>query len=270
MTTPAQTVCSPWAEADDVGDCSTFGLQAGDVVDKLPAASDLLYRMSGYQWPGSCSATVRPACTQGDGGRVVVAMGGWDGGWWAPQGIAGTLAVNCLGGSSCGCLGMRQILLPGEPVTAVTEVKIDGEVLDSDVYRVDDWRYLVRIDGGTWPSCQQLYLDDTETGTWSVTFTYGTAPPSSGVNAAVALAVELAKGCCPDTATGDCALPADVVRASRRGLEFQLEPADLMTEGRTGIEAVDLFIQATNPYGLARGATVRSPDLQRSYRVAGT
>jgi hypothetical protein len=259
-----QDVCAAWAEAAQVTalGCIPTGLTAELIAAKLPAATDLLYRASGYQWPGVCtSPIIRPRGVHPDdvagGGPVAIQMGD---GWWIPQGITGTLAVNCLGGGSCSCLSMRQILLPGEPVVSIEEVKIDGQVLDPEAYRVDNWRYLVRQDGGTWPCCQQAHLPDTEPGTWSVVFTYGAAPPASGVLAAVALATDLAAACAtPDT----CSLPPDAVRASRNGVEFDLQPADLMIDGKFTTPEAEAFIQATNPHGLADTGHVRSPELAR-------
>lgn len=246
-------MCAPWAQADDVGDCSAANIDPSQVIAKLPAASDLLYRMSGHQWSGSCTSTVRPVRHCGCG---PVALGVADG-WWIPDGVASTLAVNNLCGHPA--MASRSIVLPGRPVTAISEVRIDGQVLAADAYRVDDWEVLVRQDGGQWPSLQLLDRPAGEVGTWSVTYEHGANPPASGVDAAVALATELAKGC----AGGECALPERAVRAVRQGVEFDLEPADLLSEGRTGIQAVDLFLRAVNPHQLAQGASVRSPGMPR-------
>ncbi len=265
MADALQTVCAAWFDADDVDDdCLPDGLTAELVVAKAAAASDLLYRESAYQWPGVCtSPVIRPRGGHPDGdagGPVAIAMGD---GWWVPKGIAGTLAVNCLGGGSCSCLAMRQILLPGEPVISISAVKIDGQTLSPSAYRVDDWRYLTRTDGGTWPCCQQAHLDDTEPGTWSVVYTYGAAPPPSGVAAAVDLATQFALAC-SDAAGGDCALPANATRSSRNGVEFDLELADLIDDaGSWTVPSVRAFIHATNPHGLADDGHVRSPELAR-------
>lgn len=262
MAAPTQGPCADWAQGDDIGAECIGGLDPGDVLAKIPAASDILYRASGYQWPGSCtSPVIRPRGGYPDGDQAGP-VGLWIGdGWWIPTGIDGTLAVNCLGGGGCSCLQLRQILLPGEPVTAIVEVKIDGTVLDPSAYRVDDWRYLTRVDGGTWPTCQQAHLGDDQPGTWSVVFRYGTAPPASGVEAAVDLASQLALACRPDS---DCALPPNATRAARNGVDFDLTPADLIDDqGRHTVPSVRVFLQAVNPYALAGDAHVRSPELAR-------
>lgn len=262
MAAPEQGPCADWADAGDIDEtCLPDGVTEAEVLAKIPAASDLLWRESAYQWPGECTSEVirpRGGYPDGDSGPVAFWLGD---GWWFPTGIGGTLAVNCLGGGACSCLQARQILLPGEPVTEIVSVKVDGQVLDPSAYRVDDWRFLVRIDGHSWPACQQAHLDDDQAGTWSVVFKYGAAPPPSGVAAAVALAAQLAAACNPDA---DCALPANATRASRNGVDFDLTAADLIDDqGRHTVPEVRAFLHAVNPHGLAVDATVRSPELAR-------
>ncbi len=262
MADALQTVCASWANEDDIGTFAIHDVPPLDILAKIPAASDLLYRESGYQWPGECtSPVIRPRGGHPDSDTAApVAIRVGDG-WWVPSGITGTLAVNCLGGGSCSCLQLGQILLPGEPVIAISEVKIDGQILAPSAYRVDDWRYLVRTDGGTWPCCQQAHLDDDQPGTWSVVFTYGAAPPPSGVEAAIDLAVQFALAIADPEG---CALPANATRASRNGVEFDLQLADLIDDqGNWTVPSVRAFIHATNPHGLADDAHVRSPELAR-------
>lgn len=255
MAAPVTGPCAPWATEEQVtAGCDCADATAEQVAAKIAAASDLLYRFTGYQWPGECTTTIRPVTICG---RGPVAIGVADS-WWIPDGIDATLAVNQL----CGCSDdQRTIHLPGGPVSAVSEVTIDGQVLDEGAYRVDDWELLIRQDGGVWPSTQQLHLPAGDAGTWTVEYTHGLAPPISGVDAAIALACELAKACIADG--GSCALDPRAVRASRSGVEYELQPADLLTEGRTGIETVDLFLLAVNPNRLTQGSSVRSPDVPR-------
>jgi hypothetical protein len=249
---PVTGPCAPWAIEADLTLCPCSGPEAADVLAHIPAVSDLLYRMSGHQYHGACTSTIRPAPVFGCGPVVVGSVEGW----WVPDGIDATLAVNNL----CGCSDDRRILrLPNGPVTAVTEVRIAGEVLDPAAYRVDDWQLLVRHDGGVWPD-QHLEHPAGAEGTWTVTLTHGVAPPPSGVSAAVAWACEFAKACDPDLA-GDCVIPEDARTVIRNGITYDLEPADLLSEGRTGIDAVDFFLHAVNPHQLHHGSSVRSPDL---------
>jgi hypothetical protein len=154
------------------------------------------------------------------------------------------------------------VLLPGYPVTQITEVKIDGVVQSADTYRVDEWRWLTRMrdpaDPGVplfWPSCQILDLDDTESGTFSVSYMSGVAPPLAGKAAATALACELLPGV-------DCKLPSGAVQIVRQGLTInRLQPlATMLLEGMTGIVTIDAFMAAYNPGKLRRRPAIWSPD----------
>ena len=58
--------------------------------------------------------------------------------------------------------------------------KIDGAVINPSEYFVYDHTFLVRKNGARWPRCQALDRDDTEAGTFSVTYTYGRTPPLAG------------------------------------------------------------------------------------------
>lgn len=252
MADPVTGPCAPWATEADLDLCPCDpALEDEAIVAQIPAVSDLLYRMSGHQYPGACTLLFRPVLAVGCGPVVV----GTADGWWVPRGIGATLAVNHL----CGCSDDRRtIALPG-PVSAVDEILIDGVTLDAAAYRVDNWSLLVRHDGGIWPD-QDLELPAGDPGTWTVAVTVGPAPPPSGVKAAVAWACEFAKACDP-TLAGDCAIPADARQIIRNGVTYDLQPADLLNEGRTGIEAVDFFLHAVNPNQLSHGSSVRSPDL---------
>jgi hypothetical protein len=172
---------------------------------------------------------------------------------------------------ACGCLGSRQIQLGAYPVVEISEVKIDGVTLDADRYRVDANRYLVRQpdpDGSNpgWPTWQQLDRADDEDGTWSVTFVWGRPPPPLGVTAAAALACEMAKACQPEQAEG-CRLPKKVQSLTRQGVSIVMtDLATLLSEDRTGIPEVDLFIKTVNPDGLRRPAMAWSPDVDSGAR----
>jgi hypothetical protein len=47
---------------------------------------------------------------------------------------------------------LATILLREYPVTAISEVRVDDEVIDADDYTVDEWGRLIRLDG-CWPRC---------------------------------------------------------------------------------------------------------------------
>lgn len=254
--------CEPWAtEADLCPPCQGYSsVLALGAADMLQAASDLLYDLSGRQYPGLCTQTVRP-CARRSGvrRRESAVPGGWNTSWgW------------CLCGDSCSCAGNQRISLGAYPVVEVTEVKVDGVVLDPSLYRLDDRRVLTRLedpDGSNpgWPSTQHLDLADTEDGTWSVSFTWGEDPPPAGVRAAAVLACELAMACDPDTAE-QCRLPKRVTSITREGVTMVLSPSDFLTDGKTGLWEVDLFLAAANPAKVQQRAQVWTPSQQRFVR----
>jgi hypothetical protein len=115
-----------------------------------------------------------------------------------------------------------------------------------------------------WPACQILDRDASESGTFAVTYKYGSQPPLAGKAAATALACELLPG-------ADCKLPEAATRVVRAGITLErLQPlAALLRIGGTGIPAIDSFIAAYNPNGLRRRPAVYSSSGPRYARPAG-
>lgn len=264
------TVCSPWttaADAQGCADCTDVAEPA--LTDMIAVASDVLFGLSGYRFPGECEATVRP-CGGRPGNDGPIRIGDLGG----SAGVGVTVGCGCAGGRVCGCRRPSEITLGGWPVVEVTEVLVDGVTLMADAdYRVDDHRFLVRLpdaDGNHigWPCCQDVTLEPTEVDTFEVTFTYGQAPPPSGVLAANVLACQLALAC---TGGNGCRLPQRVTSVVRQGISMLLDPMDFLVDGRTGLYEVDLFLSA---HGATRGkrmpSAVVNPDIHRAVRRAGT
>jgi len=265
VSEPVNGPCQVWCDPTDVIDCSDLDLTSDLSIleDACASASEILYDLSGRQYSGRCApVTVRP-CANGcscwpasdlfpglSPGAPQFPVGGW--GWWAGSGWGwGWNDVGC----GCGC--ESRALLPGYPVTSIVEVKIDGDVLDEDEYRLDEYRWLTRMadaDGQAqfWPGCQRLDRPDTEPGTWSVTYIHGVTPPISGKRAAAQLAGEIYKAC----TGGNCALPAGTTQVTRTGITVVKAP--FIAWGRinghwaTGLTLVDMFLSARNPAGLKR------------------
>lgn len=263
MSLPALGPCAPWIDAADVFGCGPCASIEGNQDEALAtraalAASQLLFYASGQRFPGSCQATVRP-CARRTGTSVAWSV---DGSWYSSRTIC-----TCTG-NRCGCGALDEITLGGAPIRAVSEVKVDGDVLVAGThYRVDDYRYLARIDGEGWPCCQDDALPDTEDGTFSVTFTYGQDPPELGVFAAQHLACDIYKGC----TGGDCKVDDRVTNMVRQNTSFTfVSPGDLgIVQGRwrTGIKTVDLFLAQ---FGRRRRGYVASPDVGPRVRRTGT
>lgn len=253
MTAPATGVCSVWASRE-LMPCDAADWADTLVDDALAAASSILYVLSGRQFPGVCSATVRPcAWRPGQSQRTRYRWGTWE--WRRAWGSCG-----CRSDAVCGCGGLSQVELR-QPVAEVTEVLVDGDVLDPSAYRVDDWRWLVRVDGDSWPCCQSLELDSTEPGTFEVSFGFGALPSPGGDRSAAALACELAKAWQPELA-GQCRLPQRVQQLTRQGVSLVMNPADVFDGGLTGISDVDLWLRSVNPKtDRGGGFVVCSPDV---------
>src|SRR5207247_1889627 len=130
--------------------------------------------------------------------------------------------------AACRCRPLSQIKLAGYPVREVSEVKIDGDVVDPSGYRLDGWRYLVRLDDPgpplvhrRWPRCQNLALADDQPGTFSVSYSFGLDPPLIAVQAAAELACQLLKACASGSGAGSSVLPVGVARVSRQGITLE-------------------------------------------------
>jgi hypothetical protein len=256
--------CSAWVDEDYVLEICTDSAESTDPTVFEPwitIASDLLFRLSGRQFPGSCAMTVRP-CGTGDicagwswpltareYGWLTFANYGGTWGWFWPDGRQG-----------CGCHHVHRVHLPDYPVTAVTEVTIDGDVVNPDTYALREFRFLDRLDEAVWPSCQDMRLPLGEEGTWGITYTWGAPIPASGVHAAAVLACELYA----DSVGGECRLPKNVTSITRQSVSMQLATIWGQVNGvwATGLKEVDAFLQATNPYALTAPTTVWSPDLE--------
>jgi hypothetical protein len=278
--------CLAWTTGDEVAACcsASVGTDTSVFDDAIVAASEFLFNASGRQYPGQCEQTVRPCANYGCGFQVLSrgyviwpgdwlyanAGWGWNGNTWRTPAFTG-----------CGCAPLSRVLLPGVPVVSITEVTIDGDIVPADEYRLDDYRYLTRLgetDGVAhhWPACQALEKDLGEIGTWGVTYQYGQTPPYLGQNAAKALACEIYKACDPDA---ECALPDGVTRIIRQGITIERLPTLTFAfqkyrmgargEWRTGIGAVDLFLNSFAGNGIMRRPTVWSPAFAYSRRYGG-
>lgn len=274
--------CQPWVTGADVGAvCGGLTGSATAVLDAYAVeASELLFEISGRQFNGGCQTTIRPcrrACSCWGGLDIIsggiLSPGAYPEAWGYGLGFmwGGAGWINDAG-NPCGCGFLQEVELAGYPVTAVTEVKIDGAVVDPSKYRLDENRFLVHLRDPAhpdqvvgWPSCQILDLDDTEPGTWAVTYTYGTAPPTAGQAAAKQLACELYR----NDSGQPCKLPSGTSRVNRQGIQIDRVLLNWLKGQSTGLVHVDSFLTAYNPAGLRRRPSVFSPDLPQFGRHVG-
>ena len=246
MTAPTTDVCEPWATVADVGSpCDDYAFDVTLLEDSLLIASTALYHLTGRQWPGQCSTTIRPC------------------GYRKPD------SCGCLSSASCGGRRLSELRVSGV-VASVEQVKIDGVVLDPARYRVDDHRWLVYLPESDdaerqgWPCCQRLDRADTEEDTWSITYTHGQDPPAGGVRAAAQLGCQLSLAFQPET-VNQCRLPKNTVNVARQGITVALrDPSALFADGATGLNDVDLWINSVVLGDKRRRGSVWVPGMTRS------
>jgi hypothetical protein len=270
VSQPFVDVCTPWVTAEDLADCVGATPNEALLDQALMGASNLLFKLSGRKYPGACSDILRPTARYGSWRGVLVDTAPTDA-------IAGKLLYSgrswdgfcgCNRTTRAGCHSIAEITLGVYPLVDVTSVKIDGVVLDAADYRVDDYRWLVRIDGGGWPCCQRMERASSEEDTFEVTAIYGVEPPEDGRIAATKLACELYKSVVDPA---ECKLPKRVTSITRQGVTMALlDPFTILDEGKTGLYEADLFIKTENPAGLQRRATVSIPGRGRRVRRVDT
>lgn len=254
--------CSPWFDPSDPDQVAAFmpccdpdGVSPALLEVKVAEASHLLNLAVGGMWPGRCEDTIRPcgACC-GVQWLAYTAAGGARPLPLTPQG--GFCGCGCggLGGTGCTATGIR---LPRQPVLAVDEVKIDGQVVDPAEYRLSNG-VLLRSDGSGWPTWQDLGRPDTDPRTFSIRYSWGGWPPLAGKIAAGALACELVKAC----TGGPCRLPERVQSITREGVTMtMLDPMEYLVDGRLGLPAADRFIALTRSASARRSGRVLNPDM---------
>lgn len=272
-------LCSSWIDGNDVAACCDADDSSdGSIFDTVALeASELLYMLSGRLYAGECERTVRPCNTRCSCNWQVLSRGhivwyDWYSGYYGP----GSWFCDS---SPCGCTPLSTVWLAGYPVQAISEVKIDGAVIDPATYRLDRNRFLVRMRDPAfpdemlvWPGCQMLDLPDTEPGTWSVTYSYGRQPPQLAIDAAAQLACEVYKQCLDQ----ECALPKGTTRVTRQGITIEKElflswgfqPRQTVSRAKgwqTGLPLVDAFLAGVNPSGLIRQPTIWAPSFTRRF-----
>lgn len=222
-------------------------------------AAEILYALSGRQF-GLCELTIRPCRLEG---CDPCNMSGFR---WTPV-LAGGEWHNVSCGkckTSCYCSEVCDLALPG-PIEKVIEVKVDGVVIPPTGYSVDHRRLLTRLGGECWPKCQDMNLDDDQPNTYSVTYLRGKPLPEGARRALAELACELFLDCIDDDC---CKLPKRTTSISRPGVTMaMIDPMDFIPKGKTGLYAVDLWLQSVNPTARPRPSAILSPDMAKHRRT---
>lgn len=288
VTPPRTGPCSPWTTQAaiealvPVSEAATKAIAKNQLtqtqIDTIcanaaTAASEVLYELSGRIFTGACGpVTVRPVARPTDldtRGLASLSPNGWFSAWGSASAygfVQPGIAMHY--GSS----DPPTIHLP-YPVSEITLVKIDGVTIPSGEYELRNFQELVRmrVNAATppterwgWPSTQIPDLPDTEVGTFSVTFMFGTPPSAAGQLAALKLGEYLAL-----PQLGDSTHYADrTTQISRQGVTTQVASVmDILSKGSLGIYEVDSYLLAVNPRKLQRQSAVWSPDTGRARRT---
>lgn len=242
----------------DMDICETWGDYEPEVQEAATAAATaILWAATGRRF-GLCQVTVRPYGITPLGCAPVVG--------WVAEGVDGWVPYSYVGGAyrSLTYAAPRcQVWLPGR-VDSVVEVMQDGVIVDPASYRVDDWSWLVRTDGGCWPATVDMSSD---TDVFQVTYLRGLPVPKVLADAAATFACEWAKGL---VGSKDCRLPSRITSITRQGVSMSaLDTDSLSKRGFTGIQEIDQVIYALNPKGLDAASRVWTPDLPYPRQVTG-
>lgn len=264
--------------------CSSLNGLSADMKDLVQQmAVEYLWNWTGRQF-GTCPITIRP-CRDDCGNAWNTTYSGYAGNrvgslpWFAgPGGNGSPINPALIGGKwwnlpcggcnndVCSCSYVPTIELVG-PVASVDEVIVDGVVLPSSSYRVDNYRFLVRTDGLDWPACQDMVRPLTELDTLGVTYQIGVDVPAGGRVAAGVLACQLAKATCGD---GSCQLPVRLQNVTRQGVQMTVLDAyaNLYNEGTTGLYVVDSWVASIRAAARTRsGSRIASPDTYERRRT---
>jgi hypothetical protein len=234
----------------------------------ITVASRLMWAATGRRY-GPCEVTVQPCPAKKlpplyrtypePFGR------GWSGGAWDfyPYIVDGQWFNPGTGGCGC-CKTGCEIALQGPTRTAgIVSVTVEGVVVPPTAYVVFDAHLLARVDGECWPTCVNYANQDPPD--FEVTYLRGLPVPQAVLDAASVLACEFGKAC----ANLPCRLPQRLRRLTRQGVELEVADIDRASARfLTGIEDVDMVIQAENPFAIQSRPRVFTPDRRIPRRVS--
>lgn len=218
-------LCDLWCGVEDLTEPCSDDAELQEAM--IEVASLVCFRLGGGRWPGICTDTVQPASDC----------------------VCDVIAMPVRGGVGRAGSG-RLLRLPQTPVVSITEVVIDGDVLDPAAYVIVDDESIVRIDGGAWPRNLGVHVQPPHL---EVTYEYGALPSELGRRAAAMLATELLLAHC---GSDTCRLDRRVVSIVREGVTIDTAAmpglVEALVQGYIGVPEVDLFAATENPSKLRR------------------
>lgn len=228
-----------WIDPEDLSD--TPGVAETSAVEM---ASYVLYKLTGKKFPGYQTTTEWYCNTYTDYSIALASM---------YRVMPAHLVQSIIPDAPVDKL----LTLRGRPVIDVTEARgSSGGLIDTHII---DAQSLMRADGLPW---------NLSTGVL-ITYKYGQNPPLAGKLAAVELARQLSM--LFQDETDECQLNPRVMGSvssiNSQGIAYNMvDPQTFLTEGRTGITAVDLFIKSANPSGALSPARILTQEDYRGYR----
>lgn len=275
-----RSLCAPWATSADV---STECAALPDIDDALLIASEILNNLTGGAWPGECEDVIRPVAADYWNWRGGRGWAGW--GWgmpvtgvWTGPTTTGLGAWGPWGGwdpnpstadqaRSHSSRWLSEIRLPSTPVVSITEVLLDGVILDPTRYRLANRRSLVMTphDGDAWqawPTFQDDRAAPDQPRTFQITYRYGDGPPPGGVAMAKLYGCQIAQAGLPG-----CQLPQRVQTITRQGVSMTvLDPLTLTEKGMVGLPTVDMWVASVWARRRRRPASVTALDRRKPTR----
>lgn len=242
-----------WDDADEES------LARRDLAEEFAWAT--LQTLTGYRL-ALCPLTLSPGRATCEPGTYFAApVGGAHGPFHPYLGVDGHWR-NAVHSSGCRCDLATELRLPGQ-VARLIAVEVDGVVLPSTSYRVENGNILVRMDGKTWPLASSAHAEPGELGSIVVTYFDGVAPDDLADWAAGKLAREYL-----DLLDGKrCSLPSQVTAVTRQGVTFEMAQSVFSPGQSTGIVEVDVYVARLNPHGLKVPSRVFSIDTMDRDRV---
>lgn len=218
-----------WIDPDDISD------QPGDVERMaVQLASYVLYSLTGRKFPGYKETTEWYCSDVADYSLAVSSLR-----HYLPQHLVHPITTEHR--------SSKFLTLTHRPIVSIKEV-ITSSGKQVEPYIVDN---------------QSLSLPNNQDWNFSsgilVSYTYGQKPPVAGRIACAELARQIALIFSDNES--DCQLNSRIVgnisSVQMQGVSYTtIDPQTFLTEGRTGITTVDLFIKSANPSGAKRPAKV--------------
>lgn len=209
-----------------VGGCTLPSDTDPDVLESASIRAGIILRTLSGNRVGTCVDTVRPL---------------------------GECAI-CRGVCRCLNAGDRiRVTSQFGPVTDVTEVVVDGDVIDSDGWRFyPSGQLLYRVPPDVWPRVDHKWADCGDADTMCVEVVVGYEPDAWALDVHAELTCELVANC----AGGPCRLPRNATTISGQGVTVNLSPTEL----KQFIPAVAGWVAAVNPDNAESLPKLYSPD----------